>query len=109
MVLLIRNNVMIYLNLRETRTIERNKTAIVLFVTVLVFFICHLSRFVMTIFDLIYPFNLEHETFCAKQGRYKSFYSNAYITIFKISNYLKPNLYKLQVSISSDLVFVEWH
>ena len=69
MVLLIRNNVMIYLNLRKTKQIERNKTAVVLFATVLVFFICHIIRFVITTYEFIYPFRLEQELFCDKMGR----------------------------------------
>ena len=54
MVLIIRNNVLIYLNLRDTRQIERNKTAAVLCVTLLVFSICRIPHIVINIFELIY-------------------------------------------------------
>ena len=69
MVLLIRNNIMIYLNLRETNEVERNKTAVILFVTVLVFFICQFPHCVITIFEFIYPIRVDHHLFCAAKGR----------------------------------------
>ena len=61
---------MIYLNLRKTNQIEKNKTAAVLFATVLVFIFCHSIRFVITIFQVIYPFRLDQEVFCSQNDRY---------------------------------------
>ena len=73
MVLIIRNNVIIYLNLRDTRQIERNKTAAVLCVTLLVFSICRIPHIVINIFELIYlteeHITEDHQRFCDTEGR----------------------------------------
>ena len=73
MVLIIRNNAIIYFNLRDTREIERNKTAVVLCVTVLVFSICRIPHFVTTIFELFYPaeehITEDHQKFCDTERR----------------------------------------
>ena len=69
MVLLIRNNALIYLNLREANQVERNKTALILFLTVLVFFVCQFPHIVITIFEFVYPIRQDHQIFCVKKGR----------------------------------------
>ena len=73
MVLIIRNNVLIYLNLRDTRQIERNKTAAVLCVTLLVFSICRIPHIAINIFELFYlteeHITEDHQSFCEKEGR----------------------------------------
>ena len=73
MVLIIRNNVIIYLNLRDTRQIERNKTAAVLCVTLLVFSVCRIPHIVINIFELIYEtdehITEDHQRFCDAKRR----------------------------------------
>ena len=69
MVLLIRNNIIIYSKLRNTSKIKRNKTAVVLFATVMVFFICHSFRYVVTGFIFFNPITIPQKNYCAKQGR----------------------------------------
>ena len=67
--------------MRETRKIERNKTAIVLFVTVLVFFICQIPHCLVTIFEFIYPIR-SHHLFCYKKGRQKVFFMKSISMIY---------------------------
>jgi hypothetical protein len=59
--------------LRDTRQIERNKTAVVLCFTVLVFSICRIPHFVKNIFELIYPtkehITEDHQRLCDTEGR----------------------------------------
>ena len=70
MVILIRNKIKICLCLRETNQILMEKTWKVLCATVLVFFVCHSFRYVITIFEFIYPLREDHGRFCAAKGRY---------------------------------------
>ena len=69
MSLLIRNNYIILRSLQNTCRIKRNKTAIVLFVTVAVFLVCHAFRFVVTCFIFYNPITLAQTEYCENQGR----------------------------------------
>ena len=74
MIVLIRNNVIIYWNLSNTCKVKRNKTVIVLFATVLVFFICHSSRYMVTSFVFYNPITIDQKKHCANLGRYSKIF-----------------------------------
>ena len=63
MIVIIRNNIIILFELQSTSKMKREKTAMVLFVTVLVFLVCHALRFVtigITIWNPITKFQTEY-------------------------------------------------
>ena len=70
MIVIIRNNIIILLELQSTSKIKREKTAMVLFATVTVFLVCHALRFVETGMIIWNPITKFQTEYCGTLNRY---------------------------------------
>ena len=70
MIVIIRNNIIILLELQSTSKMKREKTAMVLFATVTVFLVCHALRFVETGMIIWNPITKFQTEYCGILNRY---------------------------------------
>ena len=70
MIVIIRNNIIILLELQSTSKMKREKTAMVLFATVTVFLVCHAFRFVETGMIIWNPITKFQTEYCGTLNRY---------------------------------------
>ena len=70
MIVIIRNNIIILLELQSTSKMKREKTAMVLFATVTVFLVCHALRFVETGMIIWNPITKFQTEYCGTLNRY---------------------------------------
>ena len=89
MIVIIRNNIIILLELQSTSKMKREKTAMVLFATVTVFLVCHALRFVETGMIIWNPITKFQTEYCGTLNRYGNYFIITSPKTNELKNYIE--------------------